>query len=82
MLGALTSFAYLIGQACFRTADLLGEVRRALDKPGYRLSQLRYDLAELRGKGLVSRVQGTQRYELSPEGYRQAVLYQKLYHRL
>ena len=82
VLGALTAFAYLIGKACFRTADLLEDVRRALDNPGYRLSQLRYDLAKLRGKGLVSRVKGTQRYELSPEGYRLAVLYQKLYHRL
>jgi hypothetical protein len=46
------------------------------------LSQLRYDLAKLRGKGLVRRVKGTQRYELSSEGYRVAVLYQRLYQRL
>jgi hypothetical protein len=80
--GALTAFAYLIGKACFRTAALLEEARRALDNPGSRLRQLRYDLAKLRGKGLVSRVKGTQRYALGPEGYRLAVLYQKLYHRL
>lgn len=30
----------------------------------------------------MTRVPRTQRYELSPEGYRLAVLYQKLYHRL
>jgi hypothetical protein len=82
VLPALTCFAYLIGKACFRTADLLGDVRRALDQPGYRLSQLRYDLGKLRGKGLVARLPGTQRYQLAAEGYRLAVLYQKVYHRL
>jgi hypothetical protein len=82
VLQAVTSFAYLVGHACFRSRDLLDDVRRALDQPGYTLSQLRYDLAKLRGKGLVARRPRTQRYELSPEGYRLAVLYQKLYHRL
>jgi hypothetical protein len=82
VLHALTCFAYLVGKGCFRTADLLGDVRRALDRPEYRLSQLRYDLGKLRGKGLVVRRPGTQRYELTAEGYRLAVLYQKLYHRL
>jgi hypothetical protein len=33
LLQALTSFAYLIGTGCFRTADVLGDVRRALDQP-------------------------------------------------
>jgi hypothetical protein len=32
--GALTSFAYLRGKACCRTADRLEEVRRARDNPG------------------------------------------------
>jgi hypothetical protein len=73
VLGALTAFGYRIGKACFRTADLLEGVRRALDDPGYWLSQLRYELAKLRGKGLVTRVPRRQRYELSPEGYRLAV---------
>jgi hypothetical protein len=82
LMQALTCFMYLIGKACFRTADLLADVQRALDNPGYKLSQLRYDLAKLRGKGLVGRVAGTQRYQLTSEGYRLAVLYQKLYHKL
>ena len=43
---------------------------------------MRYDLAKLRGKGLLTRIGGTQRYQLASEGYRLAVLYQKLYHRL
>jgi hypothetical protein len=82
VLQALTGFVYLIGKGSFRTADLLADVRRALDQPGYKLSQLRYDLAKLRGKGLVRRLPRSQRYELLAEGYRLAVLYQKLYHRL
>jgi hypothetical protein len=82
VLQALTNFVYLIGRGGFRTRELLADVQRALDRPDYQLSQLRYDLAKRRGKGLVTRLKGTQRYELSSEGYRLAVLYQKLYHRL
>lgn len=82
VLQALTGFVYLIGQGCFRTGQLLEEVRRALEQPDYRLSQLRYDLGKLRGKGLVVRLPRSQSYELTPQGYRLAVLYQKLYHRL
>ena len=48
----------------------------------YTLGQLRYDLAKLRGKGLVERVAGTQSYRLPSEGYRIAVLYLKLFHRI
>jgi hypothetical protein len=82
VLQALTAFVHLIGKGAFRTADLLADVQRGLGKPEYRLSQLRYDLGKLRGKGLVQRLPRTQRYEVTPEGYRLAVLYQKLYHRL
>ena len=61
VMQALTHFAYLMGQGCFRTADLLADVRQALEDPGYRMSQLRYDLGKLRGKGLVKRRPRTQR---------------------
>lgn len=82
LLQALTAFAYLVGRARFRTKDLLEDVRQALSNPHFTLSQLRYDLGKLRGKGLVLRVAGTQCYQLTSEGYQLAVLYQKLYHRL
>jgi hypothetical protein len=82
LLQALTAFAYLVGHARFRTKDLLEDVRQALGNPHFTLSQLRYDLGKLRGKGLVLRVAGTQCYQFTPEGYQLAVLYQKLYHRL
>ncbi|MCI0457141.1 MAG: hypothetical protein L0Z62_09195 [Gemmataceae bacterium] len=81
VLHALTCFAHLV-KGCFRTTDLLADVQRVLGNAAYRLSQLRYDLGQLRGKGLVRRVPGSQRYELSSAGYRLAVLYQKRYERV
>jgi hypothetical protein len=82
VLQALLSFAHLVGQGCFRTAALLGAVQHALDRPDYRLSQLRYDLGKLRGKGWVQRLPRTLRYQVTPQGYQGAILYCKLYQRL
>jgi hypothetical protein len=82
VMQALTCFTYLVGQGGFRTKEALPEAQRALNDPTYTLSQFRYDLAKLRGKGLVLRQPGTQRYHVTTDGYRIAVLYQKLYHRL
>lgn len=82
VLQALTCFAYLAGKSCFRTRDLLGDVQKVLDNPAYRLSQLRYDLGKLKGKGLLVRIPKTQSYQLTHEGYRIAIVYLKLYQRL
>jgi len=82
VLQAITCFAYLAGQGCFRTVDLLVDVQKALANPLYRLSQLRYDLSKLRGKGLVVRLPATQSYQLTPEGYQIAIVYLKFYQRL
>ena len=84
VLQALTCFALLAGRGRFRTTDLHATVAEALGKTTetYTLGQLRYDLAKLRGKGLVERVAGTQAYRLPSEGYRIAVLYLKLFHRI
>lgn len=79
---ALTSIVHLVGHGTFRTKDLLDSVRQTLDRPDYKLSQLRYDLTKLRAKGLVERIPGTQRYRLTAQGYSVGVLYCKLYHRL
>ena len=46
------------------------------------MNQLRYDLSKLRGKGLVARVPGTQRYQISPEGYRAGIFHLKLYQQM
>jgi hypothetical protein len=48
----------------------------------YRLSQLRYDLAKLRAKGLVERLGRTRRYRLTPPGAKIGVLLVKLRARL
>jgi hypothetical protein len=84
VLQALTCFAWLAGRGRFRTTDLHATVAESLNKTTetYTLGQLRYDLAKLRGRGLVERVAGTQSYRLPSEGYRIAVLYLKLFHRI
>ena len=84
VLQALTCFALLAGRGRFRTTDLHATVAEAMGKTTetYTLGQLRYDLAKLRGKGLVERVAGTHSYRLPSEGYRIAVLYLKLFHRI
>ena len=46
------------------------------------LSQLRYDLSQLRAKGLVQKVEGTQGYRLSDEGYRVCLFFLKVHQRL
>jgi hypothetical protein len=82
VLQAILCLAYLVGKGCFRTKDLLVDVRKALQKPDYTLSQLRYDLSKLRCKGLVVRRAGTQSYEVSSEGYRIGIYYLKLYQKM
>jgi hypothetical protein len=84
VLQALVGFALLAGRGRFRTTDLHATAAEALGKTteSYTLGQLRYDLAKLRGKGLVERIAGTQAYRLPPTGYRIAVLYLKLFHRV
>ncbi|GAC1459118.1 MAG: hypothetical protein PVSMB4_18510 [Ktedonobacterales bacterium] len=56
--------------------------RFRLAKTDYRLSQLRYDLAKLRAKGLVQRLGHTRRYRLTPQGAKLGVLLVKLRTRL
>src|SRR5512143_3203129 len=84
VLQALTCFALLAARGRCRTTDLHVTTAEALGKTreSYTLGQLRYDLAKLRGKGLVERIVGTQAYRLPSEGYRIAVLYLKLFHRI
>jgi hypothetical protein len=56
--------------------------RHRLADNDYRLSQLRYDLAKLRAKGLVERLGRTRRYRLTPPGAKIGVLLVKLRVRL
>jgi hypothetical protein len=82
VLQAMLCFAYLAGKGVFRTKDLLIDVQKALQNPQYALNQLRYDLSKLRGKGLVSRLAGTQCYQVTSEGYRIGIFHLKLYQQL
>jgi hypothetical protein len=84
VLQALVCFALLAGRGRFRTSDLHAMAAEAQGKTtaSYTPGQLRYDLAKLRGKGLVERIAGTRSYRLPSEGYRLAVLYLKLFHRI
>jgi hypothetical protein len=56
--------------------------RHQLADNDYRLSQLRYDLAKLRAKGLVQRLGRTRRYRLTPSGAKVGVLLVNLHTRL
>src|SRR6266581_1506625 len=56
--------------------------RHRLADNDYRLSQLRYDLAKLRAKGLVERLGRTRRYRLTQTGAKIGVLLVKLRARL
>jgi hypothetical protein len=82
VLQAVVCCAYLVGKGCFQTKDLLPDVQKASGNAQYQLTQLRYDLSKLRAKGLVVRLPGTQRYQVTPTGYRLGILYLKLYQRL
>jgi hypothetical protein len=61
----------------FTNKSLRALVSQLLDGP-YSTSQMTYDLRRLRLKGLVIRVQHTNRYTLSDDGIRFAVTYTKL----
>src|SRR5229473_656536 len=56
--------------------------RHQLADSEYRLSQLRYDLAKLRAKGLIERLGTSRRYRLTPLGLKLGVLLVKLRTRL
>ncbi len=56
--------------------------RHHLADRDYQLSQLRYDLAKLRAKGMVERLGRTRRYRLTPPGAKIGVLLVKLRARL
>jgi hypothetical protein len=54
-------------------ADLLG-----VDEAGYKASQMTYDLRRLRLKGLVFRPPRTNRYFVTPYGWKMARLFSRL----
>ncbi|GAC1540178.1 MAG: hypothetical protein NVS2B4_19780 [Ramlibacter sp.] len=84
VMQALTCFMHITHGGRFRTRDLHQRAAEALGltTTTYRLSQLRYDLAKLRAKGLVVKVPKTQTYRLTSQGLRICVLFLKLAQRV
>jgi hypothetical protein len=84
LMHALVRFSSVAGQCTFTTAELYTRTAAALEAPPehYRLSSLRYELGELRAKGLVEKLPHSRRYRLLPAGYRICVVFLKLFERI
>ena len=65
----------------FTNRSLCAQVRSLLAGP-YTSTQTTYDLRRLRLKGLIRRLDGQNRYVLTPEGVRVAAFYTKVHRRL
>jgi hypothetical protein len=79
ILAALVGFCYLIkgftnGQLVQRAGALL--------QSSYTVRQATYDLRRLKRKGLIAKIAGTHRYQLTSLGRRVAVLFTKTYSRV
>ena len=78
LLACLCHYGHLFGGLTNRSLrELIAGVI-----PGYSARQATYDLRRVRRKGLIRRVPGTQRYELTDEGCRIAVFFTKTYTRI
>ena len=79
ILSALVGFCFLIRG--FTNRQLVERVGGLLQVP-YTSRQATYDLRRLRRKGLITKIVGTQRYQLASLGRRVAVLFTKAYGRV
>jgi hypothetical protein len=82
LLDTLIQPTGLVGDWTTRDLHLRVVARHRLGERDYRLSQLRYDLAKLRAKGLVERLGTSRRYRLTQLGLKLGVLLVKLRTRL
>jgi hypothetical protein len=78
ILGAVLQFAHLIDG--FTTAELRAYLthRFGLSPDDYTAAQIRYDLLKLRAKGLIRKLDGHNRYVLTPKGLTQGTAISKL----
>jgi hypothetical protein len=79
LAGALCALVHVVvgftnRSLCARVSPPLGGL--------YTSAQMTYDLRRLRLKGLIRRIEHTNRYVLTPDGVRWALFYTKLYERL
>ncbi|MCA1706109.1 MAG: hypothetical protein LC808_23750, partial [Actinobacteria bacterium] len=79
VLAALVGFTHLL--AGFDNPTLVRLVHTLLDGP-YTSRHATYDLRRLKRKGLIMRLPGRHRYQLTPLGRRVAVLFTKAYGRI
>jgi hypothetical protein len=79
ILAAVVGFCHLIRG--FTNSQLVERVGALLQLP-YTSRQATYDLRRLKRKGLIAKVAGTQRYQLTSLGRRVAVLFTKTYSRV
>ena len=79
VMAAIVGFTHLL--AGFDNAALVRLVATLIDAP-YTSRQATYDLRRLRRKGLIIRLPGRHRYQLTPLGRRVAVLFTKAYGRV
>jgi hypothetical protein len=79
ILAALVGFCYLIKG--FTNVQLVERAGALLQLP-YTSRQATYDLRRLKRKGLIDRIAGTHRYQLTSLGRRVAVLFTKTYCRV
>jgi hypothetical protein len=78
LLASLCSFSHLLTGITSRSLRPL--VAGSL--PGYTARQMSYDLRRLRQNGFLVRIDGSHRYQLTPEGRRLAVFFAKTYARV
>ncbi len=79
VLAALVGFTHLL--AGFGNPTLVHRVSTLLDGP-YTSRHATYDLRRLKRKGLIVRLPGRHRYQLTPLGRRVAILFTKAYGRV
>ena len=79
VLAAIVGFTHLL--AGFDNPTLVRLVGTLLDRP-YTSRQATYDLRRLKRKGLIVRLSGHHRYQITPLGRRVAVLFTKTYGRV
>ena len=79
LVGALCASVLAVGG--FTNRSLRARVGTLLGEP-YTQAQMSYDLRRLRLKGLISRLEHTNTYVLTPDGLRVAVFYVKVHDRL
>jgi hypothetical protein len=79
VMAAIVGFTHLL--AGFDNPTLVRQVGTLLDGP-YTSRQATYDLRRLKRKGMITRLPGHHRYQLTPLGRRVAVLFTKTYGRV